>query len=84
MVPNVRYLVFSVVPTFSTGPCKHRYIRIIDYQSTCRTVDMGVERVVCYSSTLPGSTGVPGRMRRASKVYSLCWTEDLEGRVNLR
>ena len=27
---------------------------------------MRVERVVCYSSTLPGSTGVPGRMRRAS------------------
>ena len=25
----------------------HRFIRIIDYQSTCRTVDMGVERVVC-------------------------------------
>ena len=39
---------------------------MIDDQSTCRTVDMGVERVVCYSSTLPVSTGVPGRMRRAS------------------
>ena len=25
----------------------HRYIRIIDYQSICRTVDMGEERVVC-------------------------------------
>ena len=41
-------------------------LRIIDYLSTCRTVDIVVERVVCYSSTLLVSTGVPGRMRRAS------------------
>ena len=52
-------------------PRTHRFIRIIDYQSTCCTVDMGGERVVCYSSTLPGSTGVPGRMRRASTLSVL-------------
>ena len=45
---------------------RHRYIRNIDNQSTCHTVDMGVERVVCYSSKLPVSTCVPGCMRQAS------------------